>query len=229
MAEDENEKEEAQDNSAEEGGGDESSEGGGKKKLIIIAAIAVVLLLGGGGAIFFFLSGDSSEQSAEVAAEEGDSDESEDAESTEGEDSKEKEESAEGEAVENKEEKVAEGDGAKKKGEAEGKTDTVSDIDFGFTYQMKTFNVNLGNALENRFVRMEVSLEYSDEENGKLEIEKRQAQLRDAVISVVRRKTREFLLAPDGKDALRKEILIRINRYMKYKIDQVYITDILIE
>lgn len=102
-------------------------------------------------------------------------------------------------------------------------------IDFGETYQMKTFQLNLGNALENRYVRLEVTLEYSGGESQKREIDQRLPQLRDAIISIVSRKTREFLLAPDGKDALRKEILIRINRYMKTKIDAVYITDILIE
>ena len=94
---------------------------------------------------------------------------------------------------------------------------------------MKTFNLNLGNALENRFVRLEVTLEFTGGEQQKKEIMKRLPQLRDAVINVVSRKTREFLLAPDGKDALRKEILIRVNRYMKTKIEAVYITDILIE
>ena len=39
------------------------------------------------------------------------------------------------------------------------------DIDFGNTYSLKTFNLNLGNALENRFVRIEVSLEYSSGTN----------------------------------------------------------------
>jgi flagellar basal body-associated protein FliL len=46
---------------------------------------------------------------------------------------------------------------------------------------------------------------------------------------VTARKTREFLLGPDGKDQLRLEIKNRINQYMSKKIENVYITDILIE
>ena len=76
---------------------------------------------------------------------------------------------------------------------------------------------------------MTISIEYSGGESQKNEIEARIPQLRDAVINIIGSKTKEFLLAPDGKDALRKEILIRINRYMKTKIDAVYITDIIIE
>lgn len=54
-------------------------------------------------------------------------------------------------------------------------------------------------------------------------------QLKDAVIAVTRRKTREFLLGPDGMEQLRKEIQTRVNHYMTKKIDDVFITDILIE
>ncbi|MFY7929076.1 MAG: flagellar basal body-associated FliL family protein, partial [Oligoflexus sp.] len=94
---------------------------------------------------------------------------------------------------------------------------------------MQSFNLNLGNALENRYIRIEISLEYRGGEAQKHEIEKRMPQLRDAIIGIIQRKTREFLLSPDGKEALRKEILTRINRYMKMRIESVYITDILIE
>ncbi len=104
-----------------------------------------------------------------------------------------------------------------------------SNIDFGETYKMQTFNLNLGNALETRYIRIEVSLEYRGGESQKKEIEKRLPQLRDAIIGILQRKTREFLLSPDGKEALRKELLVRINRYMSKKIESVYITDLLIE
>ena len=215
MADEENEEVENEENEE-----NEVEEGGSKKKLIIIAVAALVLLLGAGGGIFFFLSGDDDAGGKEVATEVA---EGEDGEAAEGGEAPEGEEAPEGgeAGAEGTAEAGAEGDGKEKKEEVK--------IDFGETYQMKTFNLNLGNALENRFVRMEVTLEYSGGGSHKQEIEKRLPQLRDAVISVVSRKTREFLLAPDGKDALRKEILIRINRYMKQKIDAVFITDILIE
>lgn len=102
-------------------------------------------------------------------------------------------------------------------------------INFGETYAFKPFHLNLGNPLENHYVRMEVAVEFMGGETQKAEIEKRLVQLRDAVVSVVSRKSKEFLLGPDGKDQLRREVLIRINRYMSKPVEAVYITDILIE
>ncbi|MES2746451.1 MAG: flagellar basal body-associated FliL family protein [Bdellovibrionota bacterium] len=103
-----------------------------------------------------------------------------------------------------------------------------SNIDFGETYKMQTFNLNLG-GMENRYIRIEISLEYKGGAEQKKEMEVRLPQLRDAIIGILQRKTREFLLSPDGKESLRKELLIRINRYMTKKIESVYITDLLIE
>lgn len=210
---DENETEESE---VDEIGSDEE-EGKGSKKFLIIGIILGILVIGGGAGAFLALSGgdDSSgkeptEVSTDPAAEDT-------ANTTPEEKATEGEAAADGDAKSDEEKKS---EGAEKEKVA---------IDFGDTFQMKTFSLNLGNALENRFVRLEVTLEYSGGEDHKAEIEKRLPQLRDAVISVVSRKTREFLLAPDGKDTLRKEVLIRINRYMKTKIDAVYITDILIE
>ena len=106
------------------------------------------------------------------------------------------------------------------------KTVTVT---FGRTIGLGTFHANLGNPLENRFVRLEISIEYKGGDDQLKEIESRSPQLRDAVLSVASRKTREHLLAPDGKDQLRLEIFNRINQYMDRKIEAVYITDLLIE
>ena len=105
---------------------------------------------------------------------------------------------------------------------------TKDDIGFGETYKFAPFSLNLAN-FENHYIRVQISLEYSGGEKQKKELEIRTPQLRDAIISIIGSKTKEFFLAPDGKDALRKEILIRMNRYMKTKIDAVYITDIIIE
>jgi flagellar FliL protein len=127
------------------------------------------------------------------------------------------------------------GSGAKpaagKDGEKEAPLSTSGqlNIDFGQTYAFKAFNVNLGNPMENRYVRLEISIEYKGGSDQQREIEARLAQLRDAVISVTSKKTREFLLGPDGKDQLRLEILNRINQYMDKKIESVYVTDMLIE
>jgi flagellar FliL protein len=98
----------------------------------------------------------------------------------------------------------------------------------GLMYDMKPFHLNLGNPLENRYVRLEVRFEYPNEDQ-KVELKARDSQIRDAVVSIVSRKTREHLLSPDGKDQLRLEIKNRVNQYLEKKITNVYITDILIE
>jgi flagellar FliL protein len=98
----------------------------------------------------------------------------------------------------------------------------------GVMYDLKPFHLNLGNPLENRYVRMEIRLEFPNEEQ-RPELTARDSQLRDAIVSIISRKTREHLLSPDGKDQLRLEIKNRINQYLDKKISNIYITDILIE
>lgn len=216
-----------------------------KKKLLIFAILGVLLIGGAGAGAFVFLSGGKKADEHEITAK-GAAAKAEGGEKKE--EGKKADAEAEGKKEEGKgEEKKADGAGEHKEGEkaaegqAEGekKADGTAadkkdakpqlDIDFGDTYKMAGFNINLGNALENRYVRLEISLEYKGGDATKQEIEKRMPQLRDAIIGILQRKTREFLLAPDGKEALRKEILTRINRYMKTKVEAVYITDMLIE
>jgi flagellar basal body-associated protein FliL len=112
---------------------------------------------------------------------------------------------------------------------AEGEKTEELDIDFGETHTFKPFQLNLGNPLENHYVRVEVSIEYRGGENHLKEITRREPQLRDVVVSIVGKKSREFLLSPDGKDQLRRELLIQMNRYMKTPIEAVFITDFLVE
>ena len=188
----------------------------------------MLLTVGSGVGVMLFLGGDDGEAGSEETASdlveaEADPESSEDTSKEEP-----KEEGETEEAEDAASDKDAEG--KEGPGDVEEKSDdAATDFGFGETFPLKTFNLNLGNALENRFVRLEITLEYTGGEKHKAEITKRLPQLRDAIIQVISRKTREFLLAPDGKDALRKEVLIRVNRYMSQKIESVYITDILIE
>lgn len=247
MAKDEKKDEKSAEPAAE---GAEAADGGKKKRLIMIGGIIAVVAIGGGAAAFFMIGGGDKKTESHgetVAAEEhgeakteghGEGDEKKAA--AEHGEKKADEKAAEGHGEKKEGEKAAEGHGEKKEGEGHGggegkgekKAEVKKDVelaDFGKTYDMKTFHLNLGNPLENHYVRIEVSLEYSGGEDQKAEIEARLPQLRDAVVSIVSRKTREFLLAPDGKNQLRKEILTRINRYMTKPIKSVFITDLLIE
>ncbi len=199
-----------------------------KKKMIIIAALGALLVLGGGGGAFVFLSKGKKAHKEEEITKEDPHGEAKKDEHGDGHGEAKKDEHGEAKDEHGEAKKDEHGE-AKKDDKAKEEDKSASNIDFGETYKMQTFNLNLGNALENRYLRIEISLEYRGGGEQKKEIEKRLPQLRDAIIGILQRKTREFLLSPDGKESLRKELLIRINRYMTKKIESVYITDLLIE
>lgn len=205
-----------------------------KRKLIIMIAGGAVLTAAIGGGLAFFLGGGDAKMAAKPgvdqpgpSGEHGAKPEGHDAAAT-----PDKAAKAEGHGESAKADGPSEAAKGGKPGAAPAPgaaTSTASNVDFGCTTTLQPFHLNLGNPLENRYVRLEVAVEYGCSEELKAEIAKRLPQLRDAIISVTSRKTREFLLGPDGKEQLRKEIYTRINHYMSRKIDDVYITDILIE
>jgi flagellar FliL protein len=200
-----------------------------KRKLLLFIVAGVVLTAGIGAGLAVFLSGGdkmaakSTEEGHGEAKEEAKAEHGEAKEEAKAEHGEKKEEAKEGEHGEKKE---GEGGEAAKEGPKVAKLDN---IDFGCTMPFQPFHLNLGNPLENRYIRLEISVEYGCNEETKAELERRLPQLKDAVIAVTRRKTREFLLGPDGMEQLRKEIQTRVNHYMTKKIDDVFITDILIE
>ena len=201
-----------------------------KSKKLLLIVVLLVLLLGGGGAYFFLFSGSgSSSSSSNEVAQEGQPSGEAEATATTPEatpENKDKPKEENKEVKDQKDQKAQESTGGSLLGKLTGGSKVG---DFGDTINLKPFNINLGNPLENRYVRLELSLEYKGKDSQKQEIERRMPQLRDAIISVTGKKSREFLLSTDGKDQLRKELLIVINRYMSRPIEAVYITDILID
>ncbi len=233
---------------------EEAAAKGKKKKLLVMIIGGVLLCAGLGGGLFFFLAGGSKaeakkgeghdEVKAEEPGEKKEEGHGEKKEEGHGEKKEEghgeKKEEGHGEKKEEaKGEKKEEGHGEKKeeaKGEkkpdakkGDAKPTSVEGVDFGCTYNFTPFHLNLGNPLENRYIRLEIAVEHKCSEEIKAELDLRKSQLRDAIIAVASRNTREFLLGPDGKEQLRKEVETRINHYMTRKIDNVFITDILIE
>ena len=201
-----------------------------KKKLLIMAIGGVVGVAAIGGGAAMFLGKKKAEPVATEANAQGPKKEGD-------------EPAADKKADENTAEKKADapGDGNTaapdaKGGQAkepekgtDGSGGSDSAPDFGQTYSFAAFNINLGNPMDNHYARMEVTVEFFGGSEQEGEIKKRLPQLRDAIVSVASKKSREFLLGPDGKDQLRLEIKNRLNQYMTRKIENVYITDILIE
>jgi flagellar FliL protein len=195
-----------------------------KKKLLLIIIAGAVATIGIGGGVAFFLTKGSSEnppsapaaESAEVKSAETAADpKKEEAKKEEGKDAKKDEKSATGTE--------------KKDGKDAVPVKLPQNVDIGCTHQFKSFNLNLGNPLENRYIRLELALEHGCAEEDKNEVKLREPQLRDAIINVISKKTREFLLSPDGKAQLTYEIRNQINQRMSRPVKDVYITDILIE
>lgn len=232
--------------------GSEKTEGKkSKKKLFIILGILLLVAGGGGGGAFFFLKG---KKPADPAAEVKDGHAAADPEAPAG-----HEAAADGHAAADAKGDGHEGKDAAHqaagaeagkdakagdkpadaKGDGHGGKDAAADKGaakeaggapgFGETYAFKPFHLNLGNPLENRYVRIEISAEYKGGEDQKKEMEARLPQLRDAIISVVQSKTREFILSPTGKDRLRYEVTTQLNQLMTKKVENVYITDLIIE
>jgi len=216
MAEDK--KEASEEKPADQEANPEAEAGKSKKKrLIILGGGGLVLVLAiGAGAAMFLGGGGADKSTAENASSAATGDQI--LEDSGGEIEAEKASAPQGKA--------------QTKGQDVPQTDTeraASTGDFGETYQLKTFNLNLGNPLENSYIRIDIAIEYRGGEAQKSELDRRLPQLRDAVVAVVGRKSREFLLGADGKAQLRRELQIQLNRYLTTPIDAVYITDMLIE
>lgn len=204
-----------------------------KKKRMLIIILAVSTLALGGGAAFFLMGKKDSTQTATGSDAHGEQAEGGHAADKKAGDHGEKKADGHGDKKEGEHgEKKADAHGETAKGENKGELapePVGSSINVGATFTFAPFHLNLGNPLENRYIRLEVAVEYKNGPEQLKEIEARKPQLRDAVLSVISRKSREFLLGPDGKDQLRLEMLNKINQYMDRKIESVYITDMIIE
>ena len=201
--------------------GEEVAEQPKKKKLLIMGGVGLLVVLLGAGGAFFFLSKGSKKAAAQNPPE------THGEQATAEADGEAKKDDGHGDA------KKDDGHGEAKKGDGKGdgkkeKTDTAAS-NYGQTFPLKPFHMNLGNPLENRYLRLEVTLEYRGGEPQKTELDSRVPQIRDIVVSTSSRKTMEFLLGPDGKDQLRYEIFTRLNQVLDKKVEAVYITDILVE
>jgi flagellar FliL protein len=197
-----------------------------KKKLLIMGGAGLLVVLLGAGGAFFFLSKGSKSASAQnppETAAEAPSNEHGDGKKEEGKKPEEHGEAKKGDGHGDEKKAEGHGDGSKEKAESSATSS------YGQTFALRPFHMNLGNPLENRYLRLEVSLEYKGGDTQKSELDSRTPQIRDIVVSTSSRKTMEFLLGPDGKDQLRYEIFTKLNQVLDKKVEAVYITDILVE
>jgi flagellar FliL protein len=212
-----------------------------KNKLLIIL-LAVVLLGGGGGAYYFLVLGkkesveakkkghheEDGEEPGEgeaLASSEEHADDEEETPPTkkkrEREEDEDEEEENEEEENEEEEEEEAGGYGGSH-GEKKGPV-------------IEPFVVNLADPGSRRYLRLNLKLELKKPEETEPLLEARMPQMRDAVLLLLSSKTTDQLLGPEGKTALRQELIEQINQALNRKqkkkklVKNLYFTEFLIQ
>lgn len=108
--------------------------------------------------------------------------------------------------------------------------DAASKREIGPTYEAGEFILNLASTgVHNRFIKTEITLEAKDKRTIN-ELEKRQPQIRDAIISLIRARNGEQLRSEAGLELLRLEIMACLNKILiKGEVCNVYFVDLYIQ
>jgi len=206
-----------------------------KRKLVLILGLTLILLLGGGVGGFFAYqtffaqkAAPQGEHGKEGEAPQGESKAAEEHGKTESK-AETHDSSTKSEAHTSSEGKSVSSSGASGNQESSDKKIETGPREFGSTFFIPIMNINLGNPLENRFLRIEVSLEYVGGDTQKAELEKRLPQYKDILISSISKRERFDLLSHDGRENLRRELLNRFNEVSQKPIAAVYFTEFLVE
>ena len=99
----------------------------------------------------------------------------------------------------------------------------------GEMFKLAPFVVNLNEPRGNRYLKTTIQLEM-DSEALKAELERRNAQLQDTILSLLTSKSSKELQALEGKFRLREELLSRINALLvNGVVTRVYFTEFVIQ
>lgn len=99
----------------------------------------------------------------------------------------------------------------------------------GVTYPLDTFIVNLAEEGGNRYLRVTLELELS-EETLKTEVEQRLPQVRDAMLMILPTKKVAELGTVEGKTTLRHEVIDRLNGMLTGgEVTNIYFTEFVIQ
>lgn len=89
-------------------------------------------------------------------------------------------------------------------------------------FALKPFVVNLADKKSRRYLKVTMKLELSNEELLE-EVEKRRAQLRDVVLTLLSSKTADEISTMEGKFLLRQDIIKRVNvNLVTGKVTKIY-------
>jgi flagellar FliL protein len=97
------------------------------------------------------------------------------------------------------------------------------------TYALETFVVNLNDPGGKRYLKTNIQLEYVSE-GLTAELDRRLPQLRDMILLQLSSKSLDDIQSVDGKIALRRELIQRINQTLTVgKIRSLYFTEFVIQ
>jgi flagellar basal body-associated protein FliL len=120
-------------------------------------------------------------------------------------------------------------EGADTEAKSANKNGDKKESSFGDTYEVQRMDLNLGNPIENRFLRIGFSLQFFGGDAQKDEIKKREPQIKDILITSVSNRTRVELVNEKGKEKLRRELLNRFNEAFDKPIKNIFFTEFLVE
>jgi flagellar FliL protein len=120
---------------------------------------------------------------------------------------------------------------------AEGAPDKAKPEEIGAVVSVDTFIVNLADPGGNRYLRVTMDLELAgkpaDKSGGKTagdELAKRMPQIRDAILMILSTKRYVDISTPEGKSALREEILNAANGLLaSSQISRIYFKEFVIQ
>lgn len=203
-----------------------------KSRLVLFAGIGGVLLAAFSVGGFFIFKTISGKKHVELSAQGNSPDakaNSHGAVSDKKDEKKDEKKDDQGKKEEPKKEDSTKKDDGKKDENGAKKEEPKGTANFGDTFMVPRMDLNLGNSIENRFIRIAIAIEYRGGENQGFELKRREAQIRDIVITSVTNKTRISLISDDGKENLRREILNKINEVTDRPVQNVYFTEFFVE
>lgn len=112
---------------------------------------------------------------------------------------------------------------------AENNNNNDDDNKMGALYPLDTFIVNLADQGGRRYLRVTMELELEYPENND-ELMKKIPRIRDAVLKLLPTKSMEDIHSVSGKNALRDEIITKLNGLFKKEIvTNIYFTEFVIQ
>ena len=99
----------------------------------------------------------------------------------------------------------------------------------GHIYKMEPFLVNLADPGQPRYLKVTLHIE-SNQEKPSEEYEKRQPQLRDAILTILSSRQYREIMTSEGKAALREEIKGKVNQLLvNLKAQNIFFTEFVIQ